>query len=50
METPKAPAYQPQSRGPTDVERQDSPGTPPATDEGTQAAVERQVEESSGTA
>lgn len=49
MEIPKS-EFVPQSRGPSDVERQDSPGTPPPTDAGVQEAVEKQVEDSSGTA
>lgn len=50
METPKAPEFLPASRGPNDIERQDSPGSPPPTDTGVQNAVEKAREDSSGTA
>lgn len=48
--TPKAPEFIPASRSPTDIERQDSPGTPPPTDAGVQNAVEKAREDSSGIA
>jgi hypothetical protein len=50
METPKAPALQPASRGPSDVVRPAQPGTPAKTDFGADAAVEKAREDSSGIA